>query len=85
MADLLSKGFKFGYNVDVKTKADNNVAFGGSAKLDSGKNASLTLKGAYVDREGNFAVDKLEVSSDKVTTGEFSLNNALPNTKATFK
>jgi hypothetical protein len=84
-ADLLNKTFRSGYNVEVKARSDSNVAVSGAAQFNDKGQAKLSMKGSYIDPVGNFAVDKLEITSDKVTSAEFSLKNSLPNTKLAFK
>jgi hypothetical protein len=45
--------------------------------------AKAIIKGEFAT--GNFKVDKLQIGSDKKLVGEFSLKDAAPSTKLTFK
>jgi hypothetical protein len=52
-----------------------------SAPSPAAASASLKLEGA----SGNFRVDKFAIGTDKKIAGEFSLADAFPGTKVTFK
>lgn len=79
--DLLSKTFNYNTKVEVKSNTSNGVTFTSETVL--AKPASSFLKAEFA--AGSFKVDKLQVGTDKKVTGEFSLAEAFPNTKLSFK
>lgn len=79
--DLLSKSFNYNNKVDLKSNTSNGVTVTSEAVL--AKPASALVKAEFAS--GAFKVDKLQIGSDKKIAGEFSLANAVPNTKLSFK
>lgn len=82
--DLLSKAHCYDQKAEIKTTAANGTAYTGTVALsDKDGSASAAVKAEA--KSSTFSVDKVEVTSGKTIAGEFSLKEAAPNTKFTFK
>lgn len=79
--DLLSKSFKYGNNVEVKTNTSSGVTFVGEASINS--SVSAGVRAEFAAR--GVKVDKLSVDTAGKVVGEFSLADAVPHTKVSFK
>uniref|UniRef100_A0A7R9VX27 Porin domain-containing protein n=1 Tax=Pseudictyota dubia TaxID=2749911 RepID=A0A7R9VX27_9STRA len=82
--DLLSKPHSFDQKAEIKTTASNGTAYTGTVSIsDKDGSASAAVKAEA--KSSTFSVDKVEVTSGKTLAGEFSLKEAAPNTKFSFK